>query len=101
MKKDSPKTAVQTWGRVLGPLKGIYITISLSCFPIIIYRGKKFNSMMPTSTWTPGGWNQKVDGAVSQLLPTSPEECPQVDHALLFDKTSYYPLQVGADSLGN
>ena len=33
------------------------------------------------------------------IITNQSEECPQVDHALLFDKTSHDPLQVGTDSL--
>lgn len=91
--RSSQKTAVQTWGRVLGPAQGIYITISLSCFPNtkIPTRRKKFNSMMPTSTWTPDWLVQKVDGAVSRLLPTSQKNVHKLIMPSSLIKLSYYP----------
>ena len=66
--RNSEETIMQPWGRVLVPLQGIYITISLSCFEDTETptRWKQLTGC-PQAREPQTSWNQKVDDADSHL----------------------------------
>ena len=72
---------MQLWGRVLVPLQGTYMTISLSCFADTetLTRWEKLTINCPQALRPKIGWTQKVEDAESHYLTTNQrEECSEL-----------------------
>ena len=98
--RNIQETIVKPWGRVLVPLQGTHITISLSSFTDTKTpsRWEKLTVCCPQARRPQTSWNQ-VDDADCHLPHHQPIRRTSTSWSrLLYYKTPHYPLQVRTHS---